>query len=276
MLEVGGARLDVVLRDGPFDVLDAGVLAWVDASARAVAAYYDGFPLGRARIVIRGFDGAGVRGGTAMGVDGPAIDVALGRHSTREQLTRDWVLTHEMVHLGFPSLARRHHWMEEGLATYVEPLGRVRAGDLDEAKVWADLVDDLPQGLPRDGDRGLDLTPTWGRTYWGGALFWLVADVAIRERTGNRKGLEHALRAIAAAGGTIETPWAIDRVIAVGDAATGVPVLRETYDRMKDTPAAVDLDALWRRLGVRRTAGKISFDPDAPLAAVRRAIGAGR
>src|SRR5262249_2325443 len=243
---------------------------------RAVTAYYDGFPLARARIAIHGFDGAGVRGGTARGDGGPAIDVGVGRESTRDQLTRDWVLTHEMVHVVFPSLARRHHGMEEGLATYVEPLGRVRAGDLAETKVWEDLVDGLPQGLPRDGDRGLDFTPTWGRTYWGGALFWLVADVAIRERTGNRKGLEHALRAIAAAGGTIETPWTIDKVIAVGDAATGVPVLREPYDRRKDRPAPVDLDELWRRLGVRRGGGRISFDPDAPLAAVRRAIGTGR
>jgi hypothetical protein len=151
----------------------------------------------------------------------------------------------------------------------------VRAGDLAETKVWGDLVDDLPKGLPQAGDRGLDLTHTWGRTYWGGALFFFLADVDIRQRTGNRKGLEHALRAIAAAGGTIEKEWTMDQIIAVGDEATGVPVLRELYDRMKDKPAPVDLDDLWRRLGVRSAGGKISFDGDAPLAAVRKAITTG-
>jgi L-lactate permease len=25
------------------------------------------------------------------------------------------------------------------------------------------------------GDQGLDHTPTWARTYWGGALFWMMA-----------------------------------------------------------------------------------------------------
>jgi hypothetical protein len=276
VIEVGGSRIEVVVRDGPVEPSDAVALAWVDAAARAVSAYYRGIPLPRARIVIHVFDGAGVRGGTARGNGGASIDVALGSHTTPEQLARDWVLTHEMVHLVFPSLERRHHWMEEGLATYVEPLGRARAGDMSEEKIWGDLIRDMPQGEPRAGDRGLDFTPTWGRTYWGGALFWLMADVAIRERTGNAKGLEHALRAIAAAGGTIETDWSIDKVIAVGDAAIGAPVLRETYDRMKDKPAPVDLDRLWRRLGVASGADGVTFDAVAPLAAVRHAISFGR
>ncbi len=276
VLDVGGARFDVTIRPGPRDLSDAAVLAWVEAGARAVSAYYARFPLQRVRIAIHVVDGEGVQGGTATGAQGAAIDVGLGRRATRAQLERDWVLTHEMVHLVFPSLQRRHHWMEEGLATYVEPLGRARAGDLGETKVWADLVDGLPRGLPEAGDRGLDFTPTWGRTYWGGALFFLLADVDIRRRTNNQKGLEHALRAIAAAGGTIEKAWSIDQVIAVGDEATGVPVLRELYDRMKDKPAPVDLDDLWRRLGVRQDGGKLSFVEDAPLSAVRRAITTGR
>jgi hypothetical protein len=29
-----------------------------------------------------------------------------------------------MVHFGFPSINRRHHWIEEGTATYVEPIAR--------------------------------------------------------------------------------------------------------------------------------------------------------
>lgn len=106
-------------------------------------------------------------------------------------------------------------------------------------------------------------------------MYFLLADVEIRERTGNQKGLEHALRGIVAAGGTIGADWDIDRVIAAGDGATGVPVLREVYDRMKDRPAPVDLDVLWKRLGVEMHDGKVTFDDSAPLAAVRRAITTG-
>src|SRR3984893_16591878 len=133
-----------------------------------------------------------------------------------------WTLTHEMVHLAFPSVAEEHHWIEEGSATYIEPIARARAGDLTPEKVWGDLVEGLPQGLPESGDQGLDFTPTWGRTYWGGAMFCLLADVQIRERTGGRLGLDHALQGILSAGGNITVDWDLARTFAAGDRATGV------------------------------------------------------
>ena len=126
---------------------------------------------------------AGRRVGTARRSRSPSAGQA---HSS--DFTDDWVLTHEMVHLAFPSVPEEHHWIEEGSATYIEPIARARAGDLTPEKVWGDLVDGLPQGLPQPGDRGLDFTPTWGRTYWGGALFCLLADIEIRKRTANQEG----------------------------------------------------------------------------------------
>jgi hypothetical protein len=165
-----------------------------------------------------------------------------------------------------------HHWIEEGIATYVEPFARARIGQLTAEQVWADLLRDLPQGLPEEGDRGLDRTPTWGRTYWGGALFCLLADVAIRERSGNRRGLEHALAGIVAAGGTIDGRWEVRRAFAIGDAAAGAPVLSELYEQMRSAPVDIDLALLFRRLGVARHGRSVRFDEDAPLAAIRRAI----
>ena len=74
-------------------------------------------------------------------------------------------------------------------------------------KSGANFMDGLPKGLPAPGDRGLDNTHTWGRTYWGGALFCLVADVEIHHRTNNRYGLQDALRGIVRAGGNMEHDW---------------------------------------------------------------------
>src|SRR6202044_2168563 len=99
-------------------------------------------------------------------------------------------------------------------------------------KVWGDMVDSMAQGLPKSGDRGLDFTHTWGRTYWGGALFCLLADVEIRKETQNRFGLENALRAVVAAGGTIDSEWGLARVLQTGDKADGFPVLEKLYDQM--------------------------------------------
>ena len=256
----------------PAEPLRKLVLGWVASSARAVTVYYEQFPVSHLQIRVRFFEGRGVRGGRTTGWDGPSIAIAVGRASSASDFTEDWVLTHEMVHLAFPSVPEEHHWIEEGSATYVEPIARARAGDLTPEKVWGDLVDGLPQGLPQPGDRGLDFTPTWGRTYWGGALFCLLADIEIRKRTGNKKGLEDALRAILKAGGTIESDWPLTRTLEIGDRATGVPVLRELYDKMKAAPAPVDLSALWKELGVERRNGKIEFNDGAPLAAIRKAI----
>ena len=87
----------------------------------------------------------------------------------------------------------------------------------------------------------------------------------------NRKSLQDALRAIVAAGATIDTEWPLSRVLRVGDRATGTSVLENQYDSWKDTPTTVDLDKLWSELGVRESPqGRL--DSTAPLAQLRSSI----
>jgi hypothetical protein len=174
-----------------------------------------------------------------------------------------------MVHFSFPSVEDRHHWIEEGIATCVEPIARASVGLMTAERVWGEMLRDMPQGLPQDGDRGLDHTHTWGRTYWGGALFCLLADVEIRKRTGNVKGLQDALRAINVAGGTIEAEWPLERALVTGDKATDGKTLMDLYNQMASEPLAVDLPHLWEQLGVRLNDRGIAFDDQAPWAAIR-------
>ena len=271
-LQIGGGRIEVAFSSSPSATQRKLVLDWVSLAAHAVTVYYERFPIDHVLIRVRFFDGRGVRGGQTFGWNGGLIKIAVGQSNTAADFARDWMMTHEMVHLAFPSVAEQHHWIEEGLSTYVESVARARAEDLTLQKAWGDLFDGLPQGLPASDDRGLDFTPTWGRTYWGGALFCLLADVEIRKRTGNRQGLEHALRAILKAGGTIQSDWELTSALEIGDRAVGVPVLSDLYKKMKSAPAPVDLDALWKELGVKRPDGKTEFDDTAPLAPIRKAI----
>jgi len=83
--------------------------------------------------------------------------------------------------------------------------------------------------------------PYLGRTYWGGAIFCVFADVKIRRQTRNTKGLEHALRAILEAGGDIRSNWDLLEALQIGDRATGTRVLLSLYEEMKDKPVLVDL-----------------------------------
>ena len=271
-IDVGGGTLQVAFGPGALDLSQQSVLDWVRRSVHAVADYYGKLPDPHSRLLIVPIDGKGVRGGTTFGYNGAASRILIGRESTEQSLARDWVLVHELVHHGMPNLADEHHWMEEGLATYVEPIARAQAGELSAQTVWGDLVEGLPKGLPREGDRGLDRTPTWGRTYWGGALFFLLADIDIRRRTNNARGLQDSLRELVAAGGNIAESWPVERVIATADRGSGTHAIKELYDRMKETPVPVDLPALWRSLGVLMADGQVKLDDTAPLAAIRRAI----
>jgi len=271
-LLIGGARIDIMIERTSLDLPTKDVLRWVKAAAESVSTYYGRFPVPQVLIRITPFEGRGVRNGMTFGDHGGRITIRVGNKSSPSDLASDWMLTHEMVHLAFPSVDENHHWIEEGIATYVEPIARIQAGNLTAEQMWFDLVRDMPQGLPQAGDRGLDHTHTWGRTYWGGALFCLLADVEIRRRTNNARSLEHALRAILDAGGDIRTKWNLEDALRTGDRAVGVNVLQPLYAKMKDKPVSVDLTALWSQLGVQSDGANVRFDDNATLAAIRRAI----
>jgi predicted metalloprotease with PDZ domain len=130
----------------------------------------------------------------------------------------------------------------------------------------------MPMGQPREGEGGLDETHTWGRTYWGGAMFCLQADVGIREQTGNRRGLQTALRAILKETGGYAFERDILDVLRIGDGATGTHVLADLYAELKDKPQRLNLERLWAQLGVPEDPRTQPFDDHAPLAAIRLAI----
>jgi hypothetical protein len=183
-----------------------------------------------------------------------------------------------MVHLALPEVGRRHNWLAEGLATYIEGVARAQAGTRPAMDVWSEWKRSMSQGLPKPAEGGLDQTHTWARTYWGGALFCFQADVSTREQSGNRYSLRDALIAILDQTGGHAGPSAprrvdFDEVFRIGDGATHTSVLTDLYSRMKDAPNAPDLDAMWQRLGVRGSGRDgIEFDAKAPLAAIRADI----
>jgi hypothetical protein len=290
---VGASTIQVDFADGPLDLPRSTIVARIATAASAVATYYGRFPVSTARVLVIPVPGRhGVVQGTTWGDmrGSPGFTrLRIGEHTTAAELAADWTITHELTHMAFPSMPQdpnedqsAQHWIEEGLATYIEPIERVMIGDLSAPKIWHDMVRDMPQGEPAPGDQGLDHTHTWGRTYWGGAMFALVADVEIRQQTHNRLGLQDALRALVAAGGTIDHDWTLPQALAIGDHATNTHVLTDLYAAWRDAPVQYDLPALWAQLGIVSTpngansassnSAGIDFVSTAPLAAIREAI----
>ncbi len=275
VLSAAGSTISVQMNAGRFRLPAETILKWMERSANGVAHYFGKFPVATLRIAVIDEPGHGMSFGETSPLDEATIKMWLGTETTESDLKKEWTLVHEMVHLGFPFTDDDANWATEGLATYVEPIVRSQMGDQSKEEFWETLKTGMPQGLPEPADKGLSITHTWANTYWGGALFYLLADIQIRRETKNKKGLPDALRAINAAGGNIFEDWDLPKTFGIGDRATGTKVLMQLYHKMATHRGTTDLDALWKDLGVISKGGHLVLDPNAPLAKVRQAIESG-
>jgi len=273
-LDLPDGEITVAMSGGAPALGREAIARWIEVRARAVASYYGRFPVPHAALLVLFTSDRGVGGGSTMGSGGASVMLSLGEHVSARALANDWILVHELVHVAFPNVGSA--WIEEGLATYVEPLIRVRAGLLEPDEIFHDLLEGLPQGQPQPGDNGLDHTDSWGRRYWGGALFWFLADVAIRKSTNNARSLDDALRRILAQGGNVGVTWTVDRALEEGDRDAGGTVLRDLRAKLGGAPVTTDLDALWNELGVHLVGDAVVYDDTAKLAAIRKSIAARR
>jgi hypothetical protein len=274
-LKVGpaGAPLTLAVLDGPLDSDLATLEHWVSDAAAAVSTFWGRFPDDQALVTIVPQRGRkGVIFGKILPESAPGVLIEMGEHTSREELYEDWILVHELFHIGSPSFYREGKWLDEGLATYFEPIIRARAGWIDEETVWTEFMRSMPQGLSAINRKGLEYGESYRDIYWGGAIYCLLADLEIREKTGGRFGLEQGLRAVLQAGGNSSEVWSLSQVFKVADAAVGAPILLNLANTHAYAVTPVNLDALWARLGVVRTERGAKLDDQAPLALLRRSI----
>ncbi len=271
-------RIAVTFAPGELALPHERLQRWVDDATAMVGDSFGRFPVPELELVIQPrARSRGIHDGRTF-VPGPAarIEVGVGSLAGERTLERDWVLVHEMIHLAVPGLPPAQHWFEEGVATYLEPFARARGGKRSEEDVWRELTRDYAQGLPRAGEGGIDQTPTWARTYYGGALFCLVADVGIARATHGTRSLVDAFRVTVARGQTLLTDSTLAEFAAALDRALDVHVVAPLYQSWANAPVQVDLAALWQELGVVREGSRIRFDAAAPLAGWRAQLVAPR
>src|SRR5271156_1893997 len=141
-IQVSGSILDVFVDFDRFELGRTALLDWVTRSANAVTAYFGQFPVAHARVYIAASQSGRVSNGVSYGEGGAHCRSSVGRSATLQDLFDDWELTHEMVHFSFPSVADRHHWIEEGIATYVEPIARASVGIVTPTQAWSEMLRD--------------------------------------------------------------------------------------------------------------------------------------
>lgn len=267
---IDGSRIDVHFSDDSLYPKRDLLLDWISHSAQVVQHYYGHFPVDQVSLALLTYNGGGVDGGKQFSGALPVINVTVGNRVSKQELYNDWIMIHEMIHLALADLPHYNRWLEEGLSVYVEGVSRVQVGAVDEDTLWRSYYSDMPKGLPEANDKGLDNTPTWGRRYWGGALFCLLADIEIRKRTNNRRSLQDALRAIVNAGYSTNVDSMVMPLLKVGDKATGVDVLVPMYKKMSQSPETPALESVWQSLGISVSGRVVTYDDKAPLAHVRK------
>jgi hypothetical protein len=269
----GEAGLEVAILDAPRMLPISDLKRWVGDVAASNTRFWGTVPVTpKLLAVIPEAGRSGLPFGRLMADDGATILLLLGAETNADQLYDEWVLVHEFLHLGSPLMRDTGIWFNEGIATYFEPILRARAGWKNEDAVWREWLTSMPRGLPALTQTGLARAGSRG-SYWGGALFLLLADVELRRRSGGRVGVEDCLRSVLGLGVDVRQRWPTVRMLAACQAATGSDVLADLAQKYVYAHQPLDLARLWRDLGVSLEAdGSVRYDDNAGLASTRRVI----
>ena len=276
-LAVSDATLQAVLLGQPLAMGDAAATSWVKDAATCVASLYGRFPVDATVFVVPVQGADEVVFGRVMSLSGASVALLFGSQTKATAEHDDWVVVHELSHLGTASFMGEGHWLEEGLATYYEPVLRERAGWMTERQLWEHFVREMPRGLPRPGEPlNIEERDDTDSTYWGGALFAFMTDIRIRTASRGTRSLDDAMRAALARLGDSTHEARLADFLRTGDEATGTDALGSMDASFAVRGQPPDLDATWRSLGVEPQAdGTVVLHDDAPLAAVRRGIALG-
>jgi len=270
----GEARKEGVLRLAMLDGFSAStrpaIVDWVKRTIEAESNYWHGFTADQMLVGLVPMPRNGVGYGRTQPGGGVSIMIEVGDTIDARRLFNDWVLVHELIHSGMPFIRGRGTWFMEGAATYIEPIIRARAGWKSEQEVWHEWVTQMPQG---DGVFARGLSQASGReNYWGGAIFMLMADLAIRRDSNGAKGLEDCFGGALWRGLGGADRVGLDAYAQACDAATGTKSMSMLFDRYFYNAQPVNLAALWKELGVALVGNRIVLDDSAPQAKWRRMI----
>jgi hypothetical protein len=267
----GDPALTLAVPPGALQVADESLSAWVSAVAESNRRFWARSPTEGGLIVLIPSPRGGVPFGRVLSLGGAVVTVLVGRQATPQDLYDDWVLVHEFLHLGSPLMRDTGAWLNEGIATFYEPVLRTRAGWKSEDQVWREWISAMPRGMPAITGIGLENAGRGG-IYWGGALFVLMAEIESLLASGGETGFSDCLRTVLAEGADVTVKWPTMNLLHRCDALLGKPVIATLAQQHIEKGSAMDLDKLWRRLGVSLDGDKVRYDDGAELAWLRQLI----
>ncbi len=242
------AEITVAVLDDGFAMDDTAITAWITRFAGLVGRYWGGFPADKLLVAVTPHRRVNDPFGRVRGGGGPTLLMRISKQDAPKFLhEKDWVLTHEMVHVGAPFAPARRPWFMEGMATYLEPLIRGLGGAIPHRAVWDEWLRAMPTGAAALNTEGLDGR---GHPYWSGALFFLLAQYETA-KLGRSDGLAPCFRAFRRQLGDASQRTSVRNLMHICDQALGKPIMSDLYRRYA-SPTDFDIRPLWQALGIQR------------------------
>ena len=289
VIRVGDTRLRVIV-EGVDDRERVDELQrWIAECADAALTAYGRLPLREAKVLIRQSRGTGrgspgqsgrrgdpspVPWGQTRRDDGVSVLLYVRPDAGIDELRDDWTAVHELSHLFHPYLGEDGRWLAEGLASYYQNVLRARAGQLDGDEAWRRLDAGFARG--RNSGAGMPLGEIgWSRAstmriYWGGAMFWLEADLALRRE--RRLDLDTVLSRYSRCCLGSNSEATPEEFVAELDRLGGGKVFTAQFRRyaaMREFPPTQNA---YRALGLDKQDGRLRFSDRADAVRLRRAI----
>lgn len=182
---------------------------WITDIARGIDHYLGSYPVAQTQVIVvskKRLNSGPVPWGDFSRGNGFGIRFVVMANNEIEKFYADWTAAHEFSHQLLPKIHFDDIWLSEGLSSYLQYVLMGQMGNLSQEKAWSRIYSAFQRtekGLLKLKPEPLSETSrNWGeghksgrrmRVYWSGALMFLQADVALREKSNGETGLNDIL-----------------------------------------------------------------------------------
>ncbi|MCY7296676.1 hypothetical protein [Alteromonas sp. a30] len=159
-------------------------LSWLNVTAQAIESVYGRFPQTNVKVLIIpiGKRSGPTPWGEVQRGGYPSVHFFIDQTRPLEEFIADWTGSHELSHLFLPKLIPGARWMSEGIASYYQYVARARTGLITPHTAWRKLTQGFERGRRDFNQRALIRANKTMHVYWGGAAYFLLADIALRKQ----------------------------------------------------------------------------------------------
>jgi len=239
---------------------------WLTETAKAVEHYLGDYPTPQTQIIVIEKDklkhGPVPWGDFSRG-NGFGIRFVIVPSYNIEAFYADWTATHEFTHQLLPKIHYDDIWLSEGLSSYLQYVLMGQSGRLEKEQAWYRIYKGLKRG--EKGTQKVRKEPLYltsnrrksggrsGRTmriYWSGAAYFLKADLALRQHSEGKIGLNDILLKLNHCCIQGDKIWRGDELAAKLDELSNTKIFLESYKDISNSSKFPEFNSVFEQLGM--------------------------